>query len=106
MVVFNWFCCYVWQEEDNGNGYLVQPVGQVVVDDTEGSDVEAVIGDEDDADLEEDVDDDEEDDYGEVQEQPPSSSQKRKRDDEDDDGGDNNDDGNAEEDYSKSSKHR
>jgi len=94
-----YWVCYEWQEEDNGNGYLVQPVGQVVVDDTEGSDVEAVIGDED-ADLEEDVYD-EEDDDGEVQEQPPSSSQKRKR---DDDGGDDKDD--EEEEYSKSSKHR
>lgn len=71
------------EEEDNGNGYLVQPVGHVEVDDAEGSDVEAVNGDEE-PDLEEDVED-EEDDYGEVQELPPSSSQKRKRDGEEDD---------------------
>ncbi|CAN4093597.1 unnamed protein product [Withania somnifera] len=86
------------EEEDNGNGYLVQPVGHVEVDDADGSDVEPVNGDED-PDLEEDLAD-EEDDYGEVQELPPSSSQKRKRDDEDDDGEDDD------EECAKSSKHR
>ncbi|OIT29080.1 PREDICTED: acidic leucine-rich nuclear phosphoprotein 32-related protein [Nicotiana attenuata] len=88
------------EEEDNGNGYLVQPVGPIEVDDAEGSDMEPVNGDED-PELEEEVED-EEDDYGEVQEVPPSSSQKRKRDDDDDDGGEEDDD----EEYAKSSKHR
>ncbi|CAA2977641.1 acidic leucine-rich nuclear phospho 32-related [Olea europaea subsp. europaea] len=67
------------EEDNNGTGYLVQPVGQVEAD-AGGGDLDPVNEGEE-PELEEDEDED-----GEVQELPPAAAHKRKRDDEDGDG--------------------
>lgn len=104
-----WILCWLWQEEDYGSGYLVQPVSQAEgVNASGGEDYE-------DADVAEDIEEEEDDEDGEIQELPPSSSYKRKRDDDDssndssDDDGDGDEDEDAEEDDivegTKSAKH-
>ncbi|CAA2934348.1 acidic leucine-rich nuclear phospho 32-related [Olea europaea subsp. europaea] len=84
------------EEDNNGTGYLVQPVGQVEAD-AGGGDLDPVNEGEE-PELEEDEDED-----GEVQELPPAAAHKRKRDDEDGDGDEEEEDVDAH--HSKSSKH-
>lgn len=63
-----------WQDEDYGEGYLVQPVVQAEEHDAGGSDMEPVNELDDDAEDVEEVEDDEE-----VEVLPSSSQLKRKR---------------------------